>query len=220
MEKGGRVEVYLHTTLAWALHEGECQLQALNTLPPGNSPYSPLVGSAPEPQSRLWTNDKFLHLGTLLFSHSSPLHWAFKWRRNCPRVVPTGRCYCTHSSCSTTLLRHVFRDRIISKGIWLSQSPDLAHPDYCMWGAVESAVHKDNSHTLRELTESIVDCICNIPPAAFLRACLFKRDETRRVDACLQAREGSFPTFLQLSAYEKCICINLHELFQYTQRIQ
>jgi hypothetical protein len=64
-----------------------------------------------------------------------------------------------------TLLRHVFRDRIISKGIWPPRSTDHAPPDYFIWGAVEGAVHKDNPHTVLEVT----DCIWNIPPTAFSR---------------------------------------------------
>jgi hypothetical protein len=38
-------------------------------------------------------------LETLLWSDSVSFNWKFKWGRKQPRLLPTGRCSCTHSSC-------------------------------------------------------------------------------------------------------------------------
>lgn len=42
---------------------------------------------------------------------------------------------------------------------------------------------------------------------------------SRRVDAGLQARKGPLPTSLQLQ-YEKCICINVHELSEHVHHLE
>jgi hypothetical protein len=50
------------------------------------------------------------------------------------------------------------------EGLLFSWSPDLAPPDYYLWGAMNGAVYKDNPHTLLKLKEAIANFIRNIPP--------------------------------------------------------
>jgi hypothetical protein len=100
---------------------------------------------------------------------------------------------------SVTLLRNVFGDWIISKDIWPPRLPDLTRPDYYPWGAMKGAVYKDNPHILLELKEAISNFIRNIPPIDLSRVFANK---IRRVDACLQVREGHSSIFCNLSKYK------------------
>lgn len=85
-----------------------------------------------------------------------------------------------------TILRDIFGDRINSKDIWPPLSSDLAVPDYCLWGAIEGVVYKENPLTLLELKEAIAR---SIHPIEVSRVFAIK---TRHVGACLQARGCNF----------------------------
>jgi hypothetical protein len=50
-----------------------------------------------------------------------------------------------------TLLRGVFWDRTISKGIWPPPPPELTSPDHYLWGVIQGAVYKDSHQPLFEL---------------------------------------------------------------------
>jgi hypothetical protein len=63
---------------------------------------------------------------------------------------------------STTLLRSVFRDRIISKDILLPQSPNLIPLDYYLWDAMKGPVYKRNPNTVLEAKEAIAYSIRDI----------------------------------------------------------
>jgi inhibitor of nuclear factor kappa-B kinase subunit alpha len=52
-------------------------------------------------------------------------------------------------------LRQVFRDRIISRGLWPARSPDLNPCDFYLWGNLKQKVYKTNPHTIEELKENI-----------------------------------------------------------------
>jgi hypothetical protein len=91
-----------------------------------------------------------------------------------------------------TLLRDIFGDRINSKDRWPVLSPDLTAPDYCLWGAMEGVVYKDNPLTLLELTEAN-SVVMNSHPIEVFRVFANKK---RHVDACLQARWGNFQHLL------------------------
>jgi hypothetical protein len=78
---------------------------------------------------------EYYQLAMMLWSDSLSLHWTFKGRRNCPRVLPTGRCYCTHSLCFHDVTARCVRGQKISKDIWPPRSPT----DYSLWGVMKDA---------------------------------------------------------------------------------
>jgi hypothetical protein len=91
------------------------------------------------------------HLGTLLWSDSSPLHWTFKWGQNCPWLLwllPTLQCTANTAHVSMTLLHDVFRERIISKDIWPPWSPDPAPPDYYVGRNERHSLQRQSTHSL------------------------------------------------------------------------
>jgi hypothetical protein len=92
-----------------------------------------------------------------------------------------------------TLLRDVFRDRIISKNIWPPRSPDFASSACYLWGAIKGVVYKENPHTLLDVKEAIADFMKNVHLFEMPRVFVNRR---RHVDACLQARGGYFQLFL------------------------
>jgi hypothetical protein len=63
---------------------------------------------------------------------------------------------------SMPLLHDVFSDQLISRDIWPLRLPDLTPPDFYLWGAMRSAVYKDNPHSLCDLKEAITYFIRNI----------------------------------------------------------
>jgi hypothetical protein len=132
-------------------------------------------------------------LGKLLWSDSFSLRWTFKWRRNFPRPLPTGRCYCTHTArVSMTTLLDMFGDRIISKNIWPPLSPDFTPLDYYLWGAMRSAVYKDSSHT--PWTERSYRRFHQEHPSVWTVVYLCKQDKMCR---CVSTRTWwPFPMFL------------------------
>lgn len=60
------------------------------------------------------------------------------------------------------------------------------------------------------------DPVRNILPIELSRVFALK---IRRVNACLQACKGPFPTSLQLQ-HEKCNCINVHELSEHAHHLE
>jgi len=53
------------------------------------------------------------------------------------------------------LLRDVFGDGLISRGIWPPRSLDLTPPDFCLWEAMKCAIYKHNPRGHRDLKYSI-----------------------------------------------------------------
>jgi hypothetical protein len=89
------------------------------------------------------------------------------------------------------LLRDMFGGRLISRYIWPPRSPDLIPPDFYLWGAMKTAVYKDNP-----LKEAIAYFITNISDTELAKVFANK---IKRVDACLQAcgeRGRSLPTLI------------------------
>jgi hypothetical protein len=116
---------------------------------------------------------------------------------------------------SMALLSDVFGDGIIPKSIWPPRSPDLTPPDYYLWAPTKGAVYKDGPYTLLVLKQAVANLITNI---TLLNCRMSLRTKIRRVNACLQARGGYFNISCNANMYEKCICINVQEHYEYTHR--
>ena len=56
---------------------------------------------------------------------------------------------------SLDAIREVFDDRIISRGLWPSRSPDLTVCDYYLWGTLKNRVYRNNPHSIDELKDNI-----------------------------------------------------------------
>jgi len=56
------------------------------------------------------------------------------------------------------LLNEIFRERVISRNLWPTGSPDLTPPDFYLWGAAKSAVYRDCPRMLNEL-ENCNNCV-------------------------------------------------------------
>jgi hypothetical protein len=103
-----------------------------------------------------------------------------------------------------TLLQNVFEARVISKDIWPPWSPNLIHPDYYLWAAMNGAVYKDNPHTLLELKDAIVNYIRNIPPTELSHVCTNK---IRCVDECQQAHGVIFNIYCNINMVKVFVLI-------------
>jgi hypothetical protein len=138
------------------------------------------------------------HVGTLLWSDCVPLHWTFKWGRNCSRPLPAGQCHCTHSSCFHDAALPYVRGQNSFKGHSATTAARSYTPKCCLWGAMKGAVYKDSPHSHSPWTEEAI--------ALFIRTSFWLNFrvslQTRRIDACLQAHGGDFQ-HLSYNKYEK-----------------
>lgn len=89
------------------------------------------------------------------------------------------------SRISMGVLRAAFPERLISlRGDvnWPARSPDLAPPDYFLWGYLKSLVYKDRPHTLDDLRNNIRAEIANIPVNMLERV---TQNFRRRLNQCI-----------------------------------
>jgi hypothetical protein len=56
---------------------------------------------------------------------------------------------------SMKILNEIFGECVISRNLRPPRSPDLAPPDFYLWGAAKSAVYRDRPRTLNELKTTI-----------------------------------------------------------------
>ena len=95
-----------------------------------------------------------------------------------------------HTSARTTdLMQEHFGERLISKGVWPARSPDIAPPDFYLFGYLKHKVYGEQPQTLDELEDCIRRHVHQIPRAT-LRAVF--QNMHRRVIACKKARGGHF----------------------------
>jgi hypothetical protein len=71
-----------------------------------------------------------------------------------------------------------FQDRLISKNLWPSRSPDLSSPDFFLWGYLKETVYQENPHTLEDLRNNITNAVQGITADVLRRVC---RNMCRRV---------------------------------------
>jgi hypothetical protein len=158
-----------------------------------------------------WWRDQ---LGTLLWSDSLPLHWAFKLGRICLRLLPTGQCYCKCSSCfHDATVQCVWGQNNFKGHLATMVTRSCTHWLFSVVPNERCSLQGQSSHFF-ELKEAIADFIRNIPPIELLRVFANK---IRLVDVCLQAIST---ICFSSSKYEKCICINVQGLSEYSHRLQ
>lgn len=97
------------------------------------------------------------------------------------------------SNKSLRVLRQHFGERIISKGIWPSRSPDLTPPDYYLWGKLKDSVYMNNPHTIQELQVNITENIANITQNELMGVF---QNMHRRVNACISVHGAHFQHLL------------------------
>jgi hypothetical protein len=81
-------------------------------------------------------------------------------------------------------INQVFGDRVVSRGLWPPQSPDLNPCDFYLWGKLKDKVYVNNPHTLDELKDNIRVEISHITREELRHVA---GNIFRRCEACLQA---------------------------------
>ena len=59
-------------------------------------------------------------------------------------------------------LNNTFKDRLMVRGgpiPWPARSPDLTPLDFWLWGSLKGIVYAENSKTIQELKQAILDAI-------------------------------------------------------------
>ena len=71
------------------------------------------------------------------------------------------------ANCVKQFLSHTFNERIISRSFsfaWPPRSPDIAPPDYWLWGSIKHRVYANHPTTIQDLKDSIQREISIISP--------------------------------------------------------
>jgi hypothetical protein len=95
---------------------------------------------------------------TFLRSELHPLEQHLSWFEQDGATAHTAQI-------SMQVLRTVFPGRLFSRFgniAWPARSPDLAVPDYLLWGYVESKVYKTHSANIDYIKQRILECIQGI----------------------------------------------------------
>lgn len=131
--------------------------------------------------------------------------------RKCGHFQPdTATATHTADSCMDTICR-VFDDRIISKGLWPSRSPDLSYYDFYLWGNLKRKLYENNLWTTKDLQKEITCAISSITEAEFQKV---YQNLFRQWEACLTAEGGTSSnsyflvrcvTFLQYKVTKFCV---------------
>jgi hypothetical protein len=86
-------------------------------------------------------------------------------------------CATAHTAThSINVLNEVFENRLISRGLWPSRSPNLNPCDFYLWGNLKDKLYSNNPHTLVELTQSISEKISSIEVSELKLVYIFSRD--------------------------------------------
>ena len=89
----------------------------------------------------------------------------------------------------TDLIRTKFGERVISRGVWPARSPDLAPPDFYLFGHLKHNVYKDHPSNLDELEGRIRHHLNQISWDTL--SAVFK-NLVRRIKACKRAKGCHF----------------------------
>jgi hypothetical protein len=93
---------------------------------------------------------------------------------------------------SMQALSVVFRDRIISSGIWPTRSPELENCDFFFWGCLKDNVYNSNPQT-EEQKENIRRETANIPVDQLQRV---NQNFFRRCEECVRTEGQHFQHIL------------------------
>ena len=84
-------------------------------------------------------------------------------------------------------------DRVISKGLWPSRSPDLKPPDYFIWGYLKGRVYQNKPRTIDALKANITEEIQSVTADVLARTF---QNMAPRIQSCLDAIGGHFQHML------------------------
>lgn len=90
-------------------------------------------------------------------------------------------------------IQEFYGDRIISRGVWPSRSPDLTPLDFYLFGKIKNRIYRNRLHNLDELQQAIEQEIHNITVNEL--RCVFENMK-RRINLCLQAEGNHFQHLL------------------------
>ena len=100
---------------------------------------------------------------------------------------------CPNSNESMTEIESFFDDRIISKALWPSRSPDLSPPHFFLWGALKGKAYANKPRTIQEL-ENNIRCEIAAISEDVLQATFANMN--RRVQLCLDSGGEHFQYLL------------------------
>ena len=89
------------------------------------------------------------------------------------------------SGIAQQFLETKFCERLISKGIWPARSPDIAPPDFYLFGYLKGKVYKDAPQDLEELENRIRYHLSRIPQATM--TAVFQ-NLIKRITACKRCK--------------------------------
>ena len=98
-----------------------------------------------------------------------------------------------NSLASMAEIQSFFGDRVISKGLWPSRSPDLTPPDYFLWGYLKGRVYQNKPRIIETLKANITEEIQAVTADVLARTF---QNMARRVQSCLNANGGHFQHML------------------------
>ena len=91
---------------------------------------------------------------------------------------------CHTSIESMTEIENFFDDRVISKALWPSRSPDLSPSDFFLWGALKGKTYAKKPRTAQELENNIRREIAAISEDVLQATFAYMK---RRVQLCLDS---------------------------------
>ena len=97
------------------------------------------------------------------------------------------------SQASVAEIQSFFGDRVISKGLWPSRSPDQTPPDYFLWGYLKGRVHQNKPRTRDALKANITEEIQAVTAEVLARTF---QNMVCRVQSCVDANSGHFQHML------------------------
>ena len=86
-------------------------------------------------------------------------------------------------------LQSHFGDCVISKGIWPARSPDLAPPDFYLFGDLKQKIYRNSPQCLEELEEAIQNQLAKISRDT-LKSVF--QSLVKRIRACKASKGGHF----------------------------
>jgi hypothetical protein len=69
---------------------------------------------------------------------------------------------CIYTQFKSAMLKQFFDDRIISKKLWPSRSPNPTPPDYFLWGYLKHVLYSNRPQTIEDLKQNSEAAISNI----------------------------------------------------------
>ena len=82
---------------------------------------------------------------------------------------------------------------------WLSRSPDLTSPEFCLWGYLKTQVYNDVSTTRDNMMQRIMDACSRISPDVLQRTV---RSCEEKINKYIEVQGHHFEHLLELTNFE------------------